>query len=261
MFRFSILAIAIGLASPATGQSTGSSSDAVAEIFHSRDIDATLLVESLGGQVVHVYNESRSSKRFSPASTFKIPNTLIALDAHVVESRDTVFRWDGNDKGLAQWNADQTLESALRVSCVWCYQEIAREIGSEKYDAVLAQIDYGNHFTGEHVDRFWLNGDLRISAAEQIEFLRRLYNFELPFRHAHVDVLKRIMLVQKNAEYSLYAKTGWAATTPQVAWYVGFVETSTQTWIFAMNMQVDNKEQVGLRKELTIASLQALGII
>jgi beta-lactamase class D len=76
-----------------------------------------------------------------------------------------------------------------------------------------------------------------------------------------VDVLKEIMQVEKNAEYSLYAKSGWATTTPQVGWYVGFVETGAGTWLFAMNMQVDNRAQVGMRKKLTIASLQALGII
>ncbi len=199
--------------------------------------------------------------RFSPASTFKIPNTLIALDTNVVESKDTLFVWDGTDKGLQQWNSDQTLESALRVSCVWCYQEIARQVGSEKYESVLAHIDYGNHSTGSHVELFWLNGDLRISAAEQIAFLRRLYNYELPFRRDHVDVLKDIMQVETNAEYSLYAKSGWATMTPQVGWYVGFIEKGPQSWFFAMNMQVDRKEQVALRKQLTIDSLRALGII
>ena len=63
------------------------------------------------------------------------------------------------------------------------------------------------------VDLFWLNGDLPISADEQIRFLQKLYSYELPFRNEHVDVLKDIMLVEKNTEYSLYAKTGWAITT------------------------------------------------
>ena len=261
LIRYSVFAIVIAVSSSATGQETSSKTNAVADLFLSRDIVATLIVANTDGEVVHVYNESRSVRRFSPASTFKIPNTLIALDEHIVESKDTVFRWDGEDKGLQQWNSDQTLESALKVSCVWCYQEIARKVGSEKYEAVLAQIDYGNHATGSHVDLFWLNGDLRISAAEQIEFLRKLYNHELPFRREDVDVLNDIMQVETNAEYSLYAKSGWATTTPQVGWYVGFVETSAGTWLFAMNMQVDNRAQVGLRKKLTIASLQALGII
>lgn len=261
IIRFPLLAIAITISGSAIGQAGHSQSKAVADIFLSKNIVATMIVASANTEKAHVYNESRSIERFSPASTFKIPNTLIALDTNVVESKETVFRWDGTDKGLPQWNSDQTLESALRVSCVWCYQEIARQVGSEKYESVLAQIGYGNHSTGSEVDRFWLNGDLRISAAEQIDFLRKLHDYELPFRDEHVDELKDIMLVEKNASYSLYAKSGWATTTPQVGWYVGFVESGTQTWVFAMNMQIDTREQVGLRQELTLASLQALGII
>ena len=261
IIRFSFLAIAITVSGSAIGQASSSQSKAVAEIFLSENIVATLIVASANAEVAHVYNKSRSIERFSPASTFKIPNTLIALDTNVVESKETVFRWDGTDKGLPQWNSDQTLESALKVSCVWCYQEVARKVGREKYETVLAQTGYGNHSTGSQVDLFWLNGDLRISASEQVDFLRRLYDYELPFRDEHVDELKDIMLVEKSARYSLYAKSGWATTTPQVGWYVGFVETGTQTWFFAMNMQIDTREQVGLRKELTLASLQALGII
>ena len=261
IIRISVFAIVFAVSSSATGQTTSSQSNSVADVFLSRGIIATFVVASSNSDVAHVYNEMRSIERFSPASTFKIPNTLIALDTHVVESKDTVFKWDGTDKGLPQWNSDQTLETAFKGSCVWCYQEIAREVGSEKYESVLAQIAYGNHSTGRRVDLFWLNGVLLISADEQIKFLQKLYSHELPFHDEHVDVLKDIMLVEKNAEYSLYAKTGWATTTPQVAWYVGIIESGSQTWFFAMNMQVNRKEQVGLQKELTIASLQALGII
>ena len=261
VIRSSVLALAIAVSSSATGQPINSQANAVADLFLSRNIIATLIVANTDGELVHVYNESRSIVRFSPASTFKMPNTLIALDTDVVASKETVFKWDGEDKGLPQWNSDQTLESALKVSCVWCYQEIARKVGKEKYESALAQIDYGNQIVGSNVERFWLNGDLQISAAEQIKFLRRLYEYELPFQREHVDVLKDIMQIEKNDHYSLYAKSGWATTTPQVGWFVGFVETGTQTWFFAMNMQVDKREQVSLRQELTLSSLRALGII
>ena len=93
------------------------------------------------------------------------------------------------------------------------------------------------------------------------EFLSKVYHYEIPFRHEYVDILKDIMLTEQTAEYSIYAKTGWAGTTPQVAWYVGFVETGDKTWFFAMNMRVDRTEQAALREELTIRSLRALGII
>jgi beta-lactamase class D len=235
--------------------------DGIDDIFRSEGIVATLVVESANGGTSFVYNEPRSVERFSPASTFKIPNTLIALKYLVVESKDSVFEWDGTDKGLQRWNQDQTLESAFKVSCVWCYQEIARIIGTKRYETALEVLGYGNQLVGDEVDAFWLNGDLQISAREQITFLRQLTQQAIPFQNGHIETLKNIMLVEQTDGYSIYAKTGWAATSPQVAWYVGFVTKGDETWIFAMNMRVDRAEQASLRKDLTVRSLKALKII
>ena len=218
----------------------------------------------MDGETVYVHNAPRSIVRFSPASTFKIPNTLIALESQIVESKSSVFRWDGRDRAFERWNKDQTLESAFKVSCLWCYQEIARQVGAEGYETALAKIDYGNQSIGERgeeIEYFWVNGSLEISAVEQIAFLRKLFNNDLPFRRNHVDILKQIMVAQHTEQHTIYAKTGWAATEPQVAWYVGFVESDKGNWLFAMNMRVDRPEQAALRVEISLRALRALGII
>jgi len=233
----------------------------VGDIFQSEGITGTFVAASLNGDGIHIHNDSRSTERFAPASTFKIPNTLIALDLGIVDSEASTFTWDGTDRGIESWNKDQTLKTAFKVSCVWCYQEIARAVGAEHYKRALAKLDYGNRSIGDQVDRFWLNGSLQISAVEQIAFLRKLYNEELPFQREHIDNLKTMMVTQRTEQHTIYAKTGWAATKPQVAWYVGFVESGENTWLFAMNMQVDKPEQAALRGELAIRSLRALGII
>jgi len=235
--------------------------DAIAKVFAAEDVTGTIVVASADIDLVYVYNDARSATRFSPASTFKIPNTLIALDATVVTSAESKFTWDGTARGVPAWNKDQTLRSALQVSCVWCYQEIARAVGSERYADALAAMDYGNRQLGRHVDQFWLNGDLQISAVEQIAFLRKLLDYSLPFQRQHVDILKAIMLVEQSADYTLYAKSGWTGAELHVGWYVGFVEKGEDTWLFAMNMRMYKAEQAALRKDLTIRSLRALGII
>ncbi len=235
--------------------------DAVGDIFLAEGVTATLVVASVDGHIVITHNAERSVLRFSPASTFKIPNTLIALDSGIVDSRSSIFTWDGVDRGIESWNRDQTLATAFKVSCVWCYQEIARKVGAEKYTEELAALDYGNQSIGGQVDSFWLDGSLKISAVEQIAFLRRLYNHELPFQAEHIEILRQIMVTRATEQYTIYAKTGWATTSPQVAWYVGFVESAKGPWLFAMNMRVDRPEQAKLREELSLRSLRALGII
>jgi beta-lactamase class D len=233
----------------------------VADIFAAENIEGTLVVATADGMPVHVFNEARSRVQFCPASTFKIPNTLIALAAGVATSKETRYTWDGENKGRPAWNQDQTLESAFRVSCVWCYQEIARDVGSDRYITDLAGLDYGNQDIGEEVDMFWLNGDLKISAAEQIEFLSAMLNYEVSYQREHVDLVKDIMLVEKTDEYSLRAKAGWTGPALHTGWYVGYVEKGDEVWLFAMNMELENVELAGLRKDLTVRSLEALGIL
>lgn len=239
----------------------GRESAAIGPVFESHGVDGTIVVASTNSDQIYVHNQERSKIQFSPASTFKIPNTLIALDANVVTSAESVFTWDGTERGVPAWNRNQTLQTALQVSCVWCYQEIARAVGPDRYTDALEAMDYGNQQLGRHIDQFWLNGDLRISAVEQIEFLKKLRNYSLPFQPRHVDILQSIMLVEQTTNYTLYAKSGWTGAELHVGWYVGYVVTSEDTWLFAMNMRMDTAQQAALRRDLTMQSLRALEII
>jgi beta-lactamase class D len=104
----------------------------LAKLFQSRGVEGTFIIDSLDSKETYVYNEARSEERFSPASTFKILNTLIALEEGAIKNEKEVIKWDGKDRGLDAWNKDQTLETAFPISCVWFYQELARRIGIEK---------------------------------------------------------------------------------------------------------------------------------
>ena len=128
-----------------------------------------------------VFNPPRARERFSPASTFKIPHTLIALAHEAIKDEFTQLRWDGINRGSAPWNRDQDLRSAMRHSVVWSYQLLARRIGETAERAEIVRLDYGNRTVGPKVDDFWLDGSLRISAHEQIDFLSRLYRNQLPY--------------------------------------------------------------------------------
>ena len=233
----------------------------ISKIFAAEGITGTLIVVSSDNERLYVHDRKRAETRFSPASTFKIINTLIGLETGVVTSRNSQFKWDGTDRGLSTWNKDQTLETAFKVSCVWCYQELARAVGSDTYSSELSRIGYGNGRVGNHVDQFWLNGDLQVSAAEQVGILRSIHDYSIGFHRATVDELKAIMLEEQSGDYALYAKTGWTGAKLHVGWYVGYVETADETWFFAMNMRMGSADQAPLRKDLTIRSLRALGIL
>lgn len=209
-----------------------------------------------------VVNADRVDSMFLPASTFKIPNTLIALEEKAIKGLYDTIKWDGVTRSVDEWNHDQTLKSAFKYSCVWFYQELARRIGLEKYSIWLKKLNYGNEIAGPGVDDFWLQGDIKISAREQVTFLRKVYYREYPFSSDHYNILNRAMLVDSTADYKLFAKTGWAARLEkQVGWYVGYVESQGKVWFFAANLTINKEEEIVFRRELIIKALKDLKII
>lgn len=234
----------------------------IASLFEKQGVEGTLVLASLATGEVIIHNEARAIQRLAPASTFKVLNTLIALEEGVVTDKDSPFKWDGHVYEIAEWNRDQTLESAFRVSCVWCYQQIAERVGKEKYRHYLQTAEYGALPQEFDLTAFWLEGTLRISALEQVAFIKKVVLRTLPFSPGSYDTLRDIMLAESAPGYSLYAKTGWAVRTePQVGWYVGYVETAQGTWFFATNITVRSPADLPLRLQLTREALLAKGII
>lgn len=235
---------------------------ALAELFSQQGVQGTIVMSSLNGGKTFIHNDLRAGQRFSPASTFKIPNTLIALEEKVLAGKDDIFKWDGQIHDVATWNHDQTLTSAFKVSCVWCFQELARRVGAEKYQQYLRDLNYGEWREPFVATTFWLDGSLQISALEQVNFLRRVYRRELPLSDPAYETLKHIMLVEQGKTYTLWAKTGWAArVTPPVGWYVGYVETPTDVWVFATNIELRDEKDLERRQKLTRSALQVKGVI
>ncbi len=233
----------------------------LAKLFLDRGVEGTIIISSLDGKTNYIHNNLRAETRFIPASTFKIPHTLIALEEGAIKSEKEVIKWDGKEKGFDAWNKNQTLETAFPLSCVWFYQELAQRIGNEKYLTHLKKLGYGSETTGPDVTTFWLEGDLKVSAKEQVDFLRRLYNESLPYRKSNMQLLKRLMIVEETPQFTIRAKTGWAMRIcPQQGWYVGYVETRGQVCFFATNLEIRKKGDEAFRQEITMAALKAKGI-
>jgi len=230
--------------------------------FRKNGLDGTVIMRSLKSGQERVYNKKRSTERFSPASTFKIPNTLIALQEKALESDDRMFTWDRVERPVPAWNRDLNLEDAFQSSCVWCYQELARKVGRATYGRYLGEMRYGNAEIGNDIAAFWLDGSLRISAREQIGVLMKIHAKSYRFDRAHYDTLERIMRVESAETYTIRAKTGWAmGTEPQVGWYVGWVETGDDVWFFAINMDIRKPQNARFRKEALYAAMVEIGII
>ena len=235
--------------------------EAIAKLFAQRGMDGTIVISSLNSGQTFTHNDSRASHRFTTASTFKIFNTLIALEEKAISGKNDVFKWNGHTYTILDWNRDQTLESAFKVSCVWCFQEIARRVGTEKYRSYLLKSAYGELHEPFVETTFWLDGSLEIRAIEQVEFLKKVHQRKLPFSTSSYETLRQIMLVEKNPTFTIRAKTGLAGRSkPQIGWYVGYVETLKNVWFFAMNVDVRNEKDLPLRLKLTREALEIVRV-
>ena len=201
-----------------------------------------------------------------PASTFKIPHSLIALELGIVEDENTVFKWDGEPRNFEIWQQDMSFKQAFHYSCVPCYQEIARKITAKRMNKFIDKYNYGTLvFDKENIDEFWLVGESKINQFEQINFLRRLYHSQLPITKRTESIFKQMFIVESNINYILRGKTGLSVNEEKYnGWYVGYVEANNNVYFFATNMSPVNKYDDTFnakRKSYTIKALQQLGIL
>lgn len=209
-----------------------------------------------------VYNEAQSKKRISPCSSFKIYNSLIGLETEVIEDENTVIRWDGILYPLKSWDKDNTLSSAIANSVIWYYKELAYRVGNERMQEHINKIPYGNcDISGGPT--FWQVSSLKISAQEQVELLKRLYNDQLPFSQRNVGIVKKMITLTNKDGVVFAGKTGTGIKDGNdiIGWFVGYVEKDGKRYFFATNIEaVDNAN--GMKaKQISMSILKERGLL
>jgi len=188
------------------------------------DKNACFIMRDNNHESMHFFNKERCIQRFLPASTFKIFNSLVALETAVAPDDQLLIVWD-SIKRRPEWDKDMTMREAFRVSCLPYYQEIARRIGPARMKHYIDTVKYGNMTMGGAIDNFWLNNTLQITPDEQVGFLKRMYFYELPFSERSQRIVKTMMLREETPTYKLYYKTGTGNVGDStIYWVVGFAE-------------------------------------
>ena len=180
----------------------------------------------------------RSNTGYLPASTFKITNSIIGLETGMVDT-NYIFKWDGKARRLKSWEKDMNLHAAYHASCVPCYQELARKIGTTRMNDYLKKFEYGNMVVVDSsLDKFWLEGPSRISQMQQIQFLIKFYQQQLSVSAQTYAAMEKIMLLEETADYKLYGKTGWSIRDGfNVGWFVGWFQTADKVYFVATNVE------------------------
>jgi len=237
--------------------------EALAKHFLDDGTVGTFVGYKVDDYLIIASDKNRSGEAKLPASTFKIPNSLIALETGVVEDPDKdVFKWDGVTRPIEGWNKDHTLRSAIAASVVPVYQEIARRIGQERMQKYVDLFDYGNRDIGGGIDQFWLTGNLRIDPVQQVDFIDRLRRGVLPISKRSQELVRDILPVTKVGDAVIRAKSGLLGAErgqPSLGWMVGWAEKGSAHTVFALNMDCADPRLVPERMVLTQACLKDIG--
>jgi beta-lactamase class D len=233
------------------------------DAFAAQGVQGTFVLYRPALERFDVLDPERARTRYLPASTFKIANALIALEAGTLRDQHEVFRWDGKPKMRRAWERDHTLDSGMRESVVWMFQEIARRTGKARMKEGLHRLGYGNEDIGGGIDHFWLQGSLRISANEQVDFLRRLREGRLPVSARSTRLVRNALVVERTPHYTLYAKTGTTGgTRDAVAWWVGWIEQAgLPSAYFALNYATAPRTPYAARFAIGRAILRDEGVL
>ena len=208
-------------------------------ILDSLKVKGAILIYDVKNKTYYSNDFSWAKTGIIPASTFKIPNSIIALETGIIKNDSAIFKWNGEKRRFKKWEEDLTFKKAFQVSCVPCYQEIARKVGVKRMKSYLKKLNYnGMVFDTLTIDNFWLQGKSKFSQMQQIDFLERLYFSKLPISKRTENIMKNIMQIEKTETYVLSGKTGWGMYNEMNnGWLVGYLETNNSVYFFATNVE------------------------
>ncbi|MFN9710656.1 MAG: penicillin-binding transpeptidase domain-containing protein [Bacteroidota bacterium] len=208
------------------------------------------LFDNAQGQFT-IYDSANYRKRFTPASTFKIVNSLIGLETGKISDENMIIPWDGVTRSFPNWNQDLNMTKAFEYSCVPYYQEVARRIGRDTMQYLLDTLAYGNKNCSGPIDSFWLNNNLQISPDEQLGLVKKLYFEQLPFQKRTQQIVKKVMLRESTDLFKLCYKTGWSLQE-NLGWIVGWIEENRRPYFFVLLTKgtVPNQDIPAVREKL-----------
>ena len=233
------------------------------QYFDSRNVEGCFTMLNNSDGEITVYNMSMDTTRYTPASTFKILNSLIALETGVVTDNKMIIKWDSIVRPNPDWNKDMNITEAFKVSSVPFFQEVARRIGHDTMKHWVDSISYGNKNIEGKIDSFWLNNKLKISPDEQLGLLKRLYFDQLPFRKSVQFSVREMMVQEDNSLYKLSYKTGWGKdeSNNSIGWLTGWIEENRHVYFFVtlLKSKDPNIDMKKIRLDITKDILQQYG--
>ena len=226
------------------------------------EFDGSFVLYDLENDAWSIHDIDYATRRVAPNSTYKIYAALFGLEDGVITPDNTLITWDGKNYPFDTWNTDQTLQSAMSNSVNWYFQSLNEQLGAPSVNKYVQQIKYGNENMSGNFSSYWMESSLKISPIEQVELLTKLQNNSFSFAPENINAVKDSICISSSDAGSFYGKTGTGRVNGQDVngWFIGYIETADNTYIFATNIGADSNATGGNATEITMSILSDMNI-
>lgn len=215
-----------------------------APVIHAAEI-CTAIADAATGKVLMQRGDCR--RQVTPASTFKIPLSLMGYDAGFLKDEqapELPFR-QGYVDWRPSWRSATVPAKWMSESVVWYSQQITQSLGKARFAAYTRRFEYGNADVSgdaghDGLTASWLESSLRISPLGQLSFLGKVVNRQLGVSgHAYAMTAELTQLSQSPEGWRINGKTGNGSG---YGWYVGWASKNARTYVFARLIQKDKTQ-------------------
>ncbi|MCM3494506.1 BlaR1 family beta-lactam sensor/signal transducer [Paenibacillus lactis] len=226
------------------------------------DYEGTFVLYDLNADQYRIYNESQSTRRVSPDSTYKIYSALFGLESGAISAERSTIEWNGQKYPYDAWNRDHNLFTAMDSSVNWYFQALENRMDRGELQGYLERIGYGNADLSGRFGPFWLESSLAISPVEQVQLLKALYTNQFGFDDKHIETVKQAIQLQERGGARLFGKTGTGTVNHKNTngWFVGYVENEGNTYFFATNIGHEDQASGSKAAEISLRILKDKGI-
>ncbi len=224
--------------------------------------EGSFVLYDLGNDSWSIYNMNHATLQVSPDSTYKIYDALFGLEDGVITLNNSMIEWNGELYPFDAWNASQDLQSAMAYSVNWYFQEVDERLGADRLRSYIRKIGYGNKNISGDFSTCWMEASLKISPVEQVELLTKLYNNDFDFAPENISAIKNSICLSASGQGTFYGKTGTGRVDGKDinGWFVGFIETTDNTYFFATNIKGDREADGTNAAEITLSILSDMEI-
>lgn len=226
------------------------------------DYEGTFVLYDMNADQYRIYNESQSTRRVSPDSTYKIYSALFGLESGAISAERSTIEWNGQMYPHDVWNKDHNLFTAMKSSVNWYFQAMEDRMDRGELQGYLERIGYGNADLSGKSEPFWQESSLVISPVEQVQLLKALYTNQFGFEDKHIETVKQAIQLEERGDARLFGKTGTGTVNHKNTngWFVGYVENEGNTYFFATNIKHEDQASGSTAAEISLRILRDKGI-